>query len=142
MVKFVGIADVLPLRNIVLRDNKGIKFCHFDGDNDQATFHLANQENGIVNSVATFLDVNHPEVPGKGWQLRGMATLPEFQGKGAGKAIVKFVVEHLKQQHVEYIWCNARKTALPFYLSIGFEIISEEFQVEGIGPHYQMCLKI
>ncbi|MEO8794161.1 MAG: GNAT family N-acetyltransferase [Daejeonella sp.] len=142
MVKFVVTADVLPLRNIVLRDNKGIEFCHFDGDNDPATFHLAKEKDGIIYSVASFHDVNHPEINGKGWQLRGMATLPEFQGKGAGKAIVKFAAEHLKELNVDYIWCNARKNALPFYLSCGFEIISQEFQIEGIGPHYQMRLKI
>ena len=32
--------------------------------------------------------------------------------------------------------------ALKFYRDCGFEIISEEFEVPGIGPHYVMYLKI
>jgi hypothetical protein len=39
------------------------------------------------------------------------------------------------------LWCNARKKALAFYLSIGFENVSAEFELPFIGPHYTLYLK-
>ena len=37
------------------------------------------------------------------------------------------------------VWCNARLVAIDFlYRSIGFKIVGEIFDIEGIGPHYYM----
>jgi hypothetical protein len=48
----------------------------------------------------------------------------------------------MRGQKVNYVWCNARKKAVPFYRNLGFEIISDEFEVPVIGPHYVLYLKI
>ena len=36
------------------------------------------------------------------------------------------------------IWCNARIKAVPMYARCGFEIVSDIFEIESIGPHYDM----
>jgi len=40
------------------------------------------------------------------------------------------------------VWCNARLVAVEFYKSIGFKIIGDLFDIQGIGPHYYMYKKI
>jgi hypothetical protein len=71
-----------------------------------------------------------------------MATIEKYRGRGFGNRLLTFSIVYLKGQNVNYLWCNARKKALPFYLSIGFEAISEEFELPMIGPHYSLYLKI
>jgi hypothetical protein len=56
--------------------------------------------------------------------------------------VLNFGIVYLRGQKVDYLWCNARKRALPFYINMGFEVISDEFEVAGIGPHYVLYVKI
>ena len=37
------------------------------------------------------------------------------------------------------LWCNARLPAVGFYRRGGFEVVSDEFDVPGIGPHVVMA---
>jgi predicted GNAT family N-acyltransferase len=71
-----------------------------------------------------------------------MATTEKYRGKGLGNRLVNFAITYLRGQQVNYIWCNARKKALQFYMGVGFEVVSPEFDVPGIGPHYVMYVKI
>ena len=142
MIKFVSLKDVLPLRSLVLRNGKELQDCIFPGDYADGSLHLANTHLEEVISVLTFHLKDIPEFEGKGYQLRGMATHPHYHGKGSGKQIMNFAITYLRGQQVNYIWGNARKTALSFYLALGFEIFSEEFEVEEIGTHLKMYLKI
>lgn len=142
MVDFVSIDQVLPIRNVVLRNNKGIEFARFAEDKLVDTFHLAYLLNDKVVSVSTFLPANLPDISLKGFQLRGMATLIECAGNGFGKAIVNFAISYLKTKNVNYIWCNARQSALGFYRNLGFEINSQPFEIENIGTHYRMILQL
>ena len=142
MIKFVSLTEVLPLRSLVLRNGKALEECVFPGDEAESTIHLANIVDDEIISVLTFHAADLPEFEGQGFQLRGMATLPNQRGKGAGNQLLNFAITFLRGRKVNYIWCNARKTALSFYKGIGFELISEEFIIEGIGPHRKMYLKI
>jgi ribosomal protein S18 acetylase RimI-like enzyme len=71
-----------------------------------------------------------------------MATAHAEQGKGYGNKLVNFAIVYLRGKGVNYIWCNARQKAFNFYQSLGFEFISETFDIPGIGPHKVMYLKI
>ena len=82
------------------------------------------------------------ENAGEGYQLRGMATHPRFNGKGYGKALIDFAIEYLKEYNTDYLWCNARSSAAGFYKKIGFETESPEFDIPGIGFHYEMKLNL
>lgn len=143
MIKFISTGDTLAIRNEMLREGKlSLRECRFNGDDNEGAFHLGYEEEGKLVCVATFHPQNKTGFEGAGYQLRGMATLTDFQGKGIGNKLLNFAIIYLKGQRINYIWCNARKAALKFYLSIGFEIISEEFEIPGIGPHREMYLKI
>jgi ribosomal protein S18 acetylase RimI-like enzyme len=142
MIKFVSLNEVLPLRSLVLRNGKALEQSVFAGDEAESAIHLANIVDDEIISVLTFHAAELPEFEGHGFQLRGMATLPKHRGKGAGNQLLNFAITFLRGRKVNYIWCNARKAALSFYRGMGFEIISEEFIIEGIGPHRKMYLKI
>jgi len=72
------------------------------------------------------------------YQLRGMAILKAFQGKGLGKIILKHGEELLQEKKAKIIWCNARELAVNFYKKNGYQIIGEPFNIKDIGLHYVM----
>ena len=143
MIRFVSLDDVLPLRNTVLRDGKmppGQP--RFPSDDVAGVFHLGYFVGDRLVCVASFHSEQQGAYSGTGYQLRGMATLEAYRGKSYGNQLLNFAIVYLRGQKANYLWCNARKIALKFYQSIGFEVISAEFDVPGIGPHHIMYLKI
>ena len=142
MITFVKLETVLPLRSKVLRDGKAREECIFAGDEKESTFHLADMENGEAVCVATFHLQAHPNFAGKAYQLRGMATAAGTRGQGVGTRLLNFAIVYLRGLNADYLWCNARQGAYSFYLGQGFEFISKEFEIPGIGPHREMYLKI
>ena len=145
MIRFIQAVDVLPLRAAVLRNGqRAPQDCVFVGDNDPDSFHVGVEQDEQVVCVASFLPQACEGYQGRGYQLRGMATYPEYQSKGLGSQLLRFALAHLQQKGVDYIWCNAREAAFPFYQNLGFIFISESFDIPGIGPHKAMyfALKI
>lgn len=143
MIKFITADDVLPLRNEVLREGKlTLDECRWQGDEHEGSFHLGYYIDDQLACIASFYINAHESFAGLGYQLRGMATLQAYRGRGIGNHLVNFAVVYLRGQKANYVWCNARKKAAKFYQSLGFEIISDEFDIPGIGPHYKMYLKI
>jgi len=143
MIKFISADDVLPLRNQILREGRlTLDECRFKGDDGESAFHLGYYAGDQLVCVASFHLQAHEKFTGIGYQLRGMATASAYQGKGIGNQLVNFAIVYMRGQKVNYVWCNARKVAAKFYSSLGFEIISDEFDIPGIGPHYVMYLKI
>jgi GNAT superfamily N-acetyltransferase len=73
------------------------------------------------------------------WQLRGMATDPDFRGAGVGTRLLAHAEAALaKRSDFRQIWCNARSAAVGFYRKQGWTVVSDEFQIPGVGPHYKM----
>ena len=63
-----------------------------------------------------------------------MVVTPEYRGKGAGEALLKFVEAHLKQRGTARLVLAAREQAIPFYSRCGYHIESDVFERIGI-PH-------
>lgn len=143
MVKQVPLQKVLPLRSKMLRNGAELSACVFPTDDVVGVFHLAHYvEEDEITTVATFFPQNLAGQMGVGFQLRGMATDVAFLGKGYGAALVKYAIDYLRQAKAEYIWCNARASAVNFYQKQGFKIVSDEFEIPGVGPHYIMILNL
>jgi predicted GNAT family N-acyltransferase len=143
MIKFITVEELLPLRNEVLREGRlQPEECRFPTDKVNGAFHLGCFVGEELACVASFHPQSYGEYQGTGYQLRGMATIEKFRGKALGTQLVNFSIVYLRGQKTNYMWCNARKKAVQFYSNIGFEVISDEFDVPGIGPHYVMYLKI
>jgi len=143
MIKFVPLEVVLPLRSKMLRNGADLETCIFPTDNIEGVFHLAYYvDEKEVATVATFFPQQMQGKDEAAYQLRGMATNSLFLGKGYGAALLKYAVSYLKNTKAEYIWCNARSSAVAFYEKQGFKIVSDEFEIAGIGPHYVMILNL
>jgi predicted GNAT family N-acyltransferase len=143
MIRFIALEHVFDVRNIVLREGKmPAGEPRFPSDDHQGAFHLGYFDGDKLVCVASFHPENYKDFAGNAYQLRGMATLEEYRGKSIGNQLLNFAIVYLRGQKANYVWCNARKKALKFYDSIGFEIVSPEFDVPGIGPHHAMYLKI
>jgi GNAT superfamily N-acetyltransferase len=140
MINYIKPAETLPLRSAVLRNNLPVDQCTFPTD-DQG-FHLGYFLDEKLIVIATFFEEDYAELGAGGFRLRGMATDKSYAGKGYGSALIKFAIDELKNKGAAYIWCNARRTAVGFYTKLNFVTISEEFDVPGIGPHFNMSLQL
>lgn len=143
MIRFIKVDDLLGIRNVVLREGKlSLNECRFPADDLPGAFHLGYYEGEELACIASFHPQGHGEFKGIGYQLRGMATIEKHRGKGMGNKLLNFGIVYLKGQKINYLWCNARETAMRFYLDMGFETISAKFEVQGIGPHYVLYVKL
>ena len=138
-IKIISSTEAYIVRHPVLRTGKPIESCFFDGDNYETTFHLGIFSKNKLVGVCSFFKNNHASIFEENqYQLRGMAVLKTFQKKGFGKIILNYGETLLKQKHTNIVWCNAREIAVNFYEKCGYKIISEPFNIKGIGKHYVM----
>ena len=135
IVKEIKFKDTYCIRNKILRPNRPMDTCRFEGDEDDLTFHLGAFVDNKLVSVASFYFENHPEIPASHqFRLRGMATLPEFQGKGLSSALLRRAFPQIVRNQSKTLWCNARVSAEGFYEKVGFETLSPEFNIPDVGP--------
>jgi predicted GNAT family N-acyltransferase len=142
MVKFIPYELTLALRSKILRNNLPLAECVFPTDQVAGAFHLGYDKGEEIATVASFFPQHYKDRKEPGYQLRGMATDHGFSGKGYGSQLIKFAISYIKNTNAQYIWCNARKSAVEFYEKLGFVKVSAEFDVPGIGPHYEMILNL
>lgn len=127
----------------MLRPNGTIDDCIFQGDNDELTFHLGAFVDKKLVSVASFYFERNEKFPDQNqYRLRGMATLPEFQGQGLSSALLRTAFPVIKQNQCTLLWCNAREKAIGFYQNVGFQPHGEPFSIPHIGKHILMSIKI
>ena len=135
--------DTYPIRQKMLRPNGTIEDCMFQGDGDELTFHLGAFVDKKLVSVASFYFEKHPSFTDNyQYRLRGMATLPEFQGRGLSSALLRTAFPVIKQNQCTLLWCNAREKALGFYSKVGFKPTGELFTIQNIGKHNLMSITI
>ncbi|MCP8897918.1 GNAT family N-acetyltransferase [Gilvimarinus xylanilyticus] len=133
----ISAADTLTLRNEVLRPNQPLSACKFAGDDDTQTRHLGAINHGEVVGVVSLYRNAHPQVAGRDpYQIRGMATKPSFRGQGLGARLLQHAESYAMSAGGDIIWANARHQALQFYIRQGYKLASDEFVIDGIGPHF------
>ena len=140
-IKEITAEQTYELRKIELRKNMSLS-SQFSGDLDADTFHLGLFINNEIVSIVSFMRSDYKEFTEKQFQLRGMATKENYQGKGFGKMLITKSEELLKEKEVIIVWCNARIVALDFYKKQGFKIIGKEFDIPQIGGHFVMYKKL
>lgn len=57
---------------------------------------------------------------GTAFQFRKLAVNPEFQHTGVGSALLNQVTAHARENGGTLIWCNARVSAIGFYVKAGY----------------------
>jgi len=141
-VRVISSVEALPLRQTVLRPGRSIAASQFPGDDAVATCHYGAFSEGQLLGIASLYFAELPEQPGAtAWQLRGMATAPEARGMGFGRALVLACIAFARESGARLLWCNARTTAVGFYLKLGFQTLGGEFEIPDVGPHFRMTLR-
>jgi GNAT superfamily N-acetyltransferase len=135
--------DTYPIRHKMLRPSGTMEDCMFQSDHDELTFHLGAFVDKKLVSVASFYFEKHPAFSeAYQYRLRGMATLPEYQGQGYSSALLRTAFPVIKQNQCSLLWCNAREKALGFYKKVGFNATGELFSIPNIGKHMLMSVHI
>lgn len=141
IIKQISSEETIDVRQAVLRVGRPREDCYFPDDDLNTTVHFGIFDNGKLAGVATFLENNFPDFEGTHIQLRGMAVLDRYKGKGFGKQLLKAGEQLANQKQKKYLWCNARILSQPFYLSQGYKTFGESFEIPIIGTHFVMYKK-
>jgi ribosomal protein S18 acetylase RimI-like enzyme len=142
-IEFITTEQTYPLRNSVLRPNKPVESVFLEKDNDADTFHLGAFYEGKLISIGSFHQSDHSQfLQSNQYQLRKMATDPQFRKMNAGRQLIEFAFNELRNRKVELMWCNAREVAIGFYEKLGLKTANNFFEVPGIGPHKLMYINL
>ena len=121
------------IRKLAMYPDKEIKEMELANDFEGIHFGLYH-EHYLTGVVSLFEN-------GTTAQFRKMAILPDEQGKGFGRQLLKYVMEFCKQEGIELLWCNARTSATTFYKKIGF-VTSGEPYLQNRLEYTRMEIKV
>jgi ribosomal protein S18 acetylase RimI-like enzyme len=134
---------VKRLRRRVLRPDMPPEASSYPGDDDTDAVHFAVfADDRLAGCASLYREPLPGDDRADAWRLRGMATAPETRGCGYGGALLEACISHVRERGGGVVWCNAREPAVGFYERYGLRIVSERFEIAGIGPHYRMLTAV
>ena len=71
-------------------------------------------------------------------QIRYMATMPEFRGRGIGSAIVNELERIARARGARVLVLNARASAVSFYEQLGYAVCGDAHTLFGTIAHKKM----
>lgn len=117
------------LRQAVLWPDKPMAFVQVPEDAQGQHFGVL-LDGEVVSVVSLFVQAGTA-------RFRKFATVPGFQRRGIGSALLLHVLQAAAAQQVPLIWCDARLDAKAFYERFGMSQQGEVFFKEGI-PYIKM----
>lgn len=106
-------------------------------DGDETGIHFALFENQVLKAIAR-LDLQAEKMA----QVRFVAVENNVQGKGFGKKMMLEIENYCKQNNLVKIELQARENAVPFYLSLHYELIEPTHLLFGKVQHFLMSKEI
>lgn len=135
--------DTHAVRHAVLRIGRPISSCIFEGDDLPTTIHMGGYCNEKLIAIVSLFKADNKEISAtEAYQIRGMAVLKQFQGKGYGRKIIAVAETILRKKNVVIVWMNARENAIPFYSNSGYSKIGHIFDIPEVGLHSVMYKKL
>lgn len=112
------------------------------GDDQPGAVHLGVFDGSSLVSACLIFPQACEWQPGRpAWRLRSMATDPAARGTGAGTAVARAAAEVARERGGELLWCEARESAVGFYLRCGWQLHGQRFSTD-YGPHRYMWLPL
>lgn len=123
--------SLVKLRSEILRKPLGLEFSkeELTLENNQLHFGIF-EGNEALACMSLVLEEN------KQVKMRQVAVAASAQGKALGSFLLKKCEEYAKDQGYEIMHCNARATAIHFYLKNNYQIRGEEFTEVGLAHYY------
>lgn len=132
--------DTYSIRQQILRPGRPFEEVQFSGDTDITTVHLGAFFNDKLVGVASFVSNPHKDFADREqYQLRGMAVLPEVQKMHIGQQLLQWGEVYLREQRqVNFLWCNARESAVDFYRKFNYRTHGDYFEIPNVCTHIVM----
>lgn len=132
LIRRVAVAEVLPLRALVLREGGPLDTARFA--EDDVALHVAVLDPEIVACATVFAAPREGEPDA--WRIRGVAVHPSRRGEGLGEAVVRHAIEAAGASDW---WCTARVNAVGFWERLGFTAEEElPYSLPHGGLHHTM----
>jgi GNAT superfamily N-acetyltransferase len=116
------------LRDSVLRPGLPRGKSVYAGDDEPDTLHVGAF---LADKVVAVASVCHESPPGENdpvaWRVRGVATLPKYQGQGLAQRLLNRCIAYAVAQGGRRVWCTARLSVAKFYRTCGFAAVGETF---------------
>ena len=126
--------QTLGLRYEVLRRPLSIHFNTNDLKNEGSDIHIAAFVDHRNIGCLVLSEISDKSLV---YKMRQVAVDAPFQQNGIGKKMVQFCESFATSRNFNKIELNSRKSAVPFYLSLDYQIVGDEFLEVNI-PHYKM----
>lgn len=122
----------VELRREVLRRPLGLDFTPEQLAAERDDLHLAHFQDGEVLGCLILTRVDDATL-----RMRQVAIHPDHQRRGLGLNLVEAAEVASSEQGFRRMILHARKTAVPFYVRLGYRVEGEPFEEVGL-PHRAM----
>ncbi|BFM41811.1 GNAT family N-acetyltransferase [Flavobacterium sp. CFS9] len=122
-IKIIEASETWQIRHEVMWPDQPFEFVQLEEDALGLHLGVYLQDN-LVSIVSCF--INDGEM-----QFRKLATLEEYQGKGIGSELVKYILQLAKEKKMKKVWCNARVNKKAFYEKLGMQDTEHVFEKAG-----------
>jgi predicted GNAT family N-acyltransferase len=130
--------QTLGLRYDVLRRPLLIHFDRKDLQSEGSDIHIAAFFNSQIVGCLILSKISDKPFT---YKMRQVAVHTDFQRKGVGKLMVEFCEKLASQNGMKTISLHARETAVPFYLSLDYTTVGNQFLEVNI-PHNKMTKEL
>jgi predicted GNAT family N-acyltransferase len=113
------------LRREILYPEQTIHEMKMDEDNDG--YHFAAFRNNYIVAVVSLFKRDNS------WQFRKFAVAASVQSMGIGSKLLQYITDFAISEGGTKLWCNARLTAIPFYIKHAFVQTGEHFSKNGFN---------
>jgi predicted GNAT family N-acyltransferase len=122
----------IELRNEILRKPLGLAFTKEELESESNQYHLAAVSDENIVGILLLNPMENQIV-----KMRQVAVSLSYQNRGIGKQMVLYSEEFALEKGFKKMILNARLTAVPFYMMLGYKCSGNQFEEVGI-PHYFM----
>ncbi len=122
----------LELRYRLLREPLGLNFTEEDIAAEADQKHL-----GLYDGERIIGNLSMVENGGDTLKLRQFAIDSEYQGKGLSYILMEAGEKYAKEHGYKKVSGHARKSVVPIYIKMGYNIVGEEFEEVTI-PHLEI----
>ncbi len=122
----------VDLRYAVLREPLGLNFTREQLLAEDKDIHIIYYTDAVAMGTLMLTPSNNGRI-----KMRQVAIDDQFQGAGIGSKMVEYSEAYALDHGFTIMELHARKTAVPFYQKLGYQVVGDEF-LEVTIPHYKM----